>query len=67
MSKIDYYRYYEELEEDAVKESRKPKTKPKKSWKKVKPELNKKGYDKQWKNKRRNGSLEKKNRKNTNS
>ena len=43
------------MEEDAVIETQKPRTKPKKSWKKVKPELNKKGYDKQWKNKRRNG------------
>ena len=56
MSKVDWLEYeYEDMEEEAVIESQKPRVKPKKSWKKVKPELNKKGYEKQWKNKKRDG------------
>ena len=54
MSKINW-RSYDDTEDDAVVESQKPRTKPKKSWKNVNMELNKKGYEKYWKNKRRNG------------
>ena len=54
MSKFDWFEF-EDMEEDAVIESQKSRIKPKKSWKKVKPELNKKGYEKYWKNKRRDG------------
>ena len=42
------------MEEDAVVESQKLRTKSKKSWKNVNTELNKKGYGKHWKNKKRN-------------
>ena len=54
MSKVDWLEF-EDMEDDAVVESQKPRIKPKKSWKKVKPELNKKGYEKYSKNKRRDG------------
>ena len=60
---------YEDMEEEFVKkESRMPKSKPpKKSWKQIQ-EVNRKSTNKkQWQKKRRKGSLEKKNRKNTNS
>ena len=55
MSKFNRRSYYDDMEEDAVVESQKLRTKPKKSWKNVNTELNKKGYEKHWKNKRRNG------------
>ena len=60
---------YEEMEEDFVKkESRLPKSKPpKKSWKQIEESNRKSTNKKQWQKKRRKGSLEKKNRKNTNS
>jgi hypothetical protein len=54
MSKINW-RSYDDTEDDAAIESQKPRTKSKKSWKNVSMELNKKGYEKHWKNKRRNG------------
>ena len=40
MSKSDWLEF-EDMEDDAVIESQKPRIKPKKSWKKVKSELNK--------------------------
>ena len=54
MSKFNRRSYYDDMEEDAVVESQKLRTKPKKSWKNVNTELNKKGYGKHWKNKKRN-------------
>jgi len=60
---------YEDMEEEFVKkESRMPKSKPpKKSWKQIEEVKRKSTNKKQWQKKRRKGSLEKKNRKNTNS
>ena len=60
---------YEDMEEEFVeKESRLPKSKPpKKSWKQIQEDKRKSTNKKQWQKKRRKGSLEKKNRKNTNS
>ena len=60
---------YEDMEDEFVeKESRLPKSKPpKKSWKQIKEDKRRSTNKKQWQKKRRKGSLEKKNRKNTNS
>ena len=51
----DYYEIEDELHEEDSREKilHKNKSHNKKQWKKVKPELNKKGYDKYVKNKRR--------------
>ena len=66
---MDDWTDYEEMEEEFVKkESRLPKSKPpKKSWKQIEEDKRKSTNKKQWQKKRRKGSLEKKNRKNTNS
>ena len=60
---------YEDMEEEFVKkEFRMPNSKPpKKSWKQIKEDKRRSTNKKQWQKKRRKGSLEKKNRKNTNS
>ena len=59
---------YDEMEDELVmKELRVPKRKPKKSWKQIEENNRKSTNKKQWQKKRRKGSLEKKNRKNTNS
>ena len=65
---VDWIDDYEEMEEDFdIKERRVPKRKPKKSWKQIEEVKRKSTNKKQWQKKRRKGSLEKKNRKNTNS
>jgi len=66
---VDWIDDYEDMEEEYVKnEFRMPKSKPpKKSWKQIEENKRKSTNKKQWQKKRRKGSLEKKNRKNTNS
>ena len=66
---VDWIDDYEDMEDELVeKESRLPKSKPpKKSWKQIKEDKRRSTNKKQWQKKRRKGSLEKKNRKNTNS
>ena len=59
---------YEDMEEEFAKgDIQVPKRKPKKSWKQIKEDKRRSTNKKQWQKKRRKGSLEKKNRKNTNS
>lgn len=64
---VDWNEYDEMEDELVMKELRVPKRKPKKSWKQIEENNRKSTNKKQWQKKRRKGSLEKKNRKNTNS
>lgn len=64
---VDWNEYDEMEDELVMKELRVPKRKPKKSWKQIEENKQKATNKKQWQKKRRKGSLEKKNRKNTNS
>jgi len=64
---VDWNEYDEMEDELVMKELRVPKHKPKKSWKQIEENKRKATNKKQWQKKRRKGSLEKKNRKNTNS
>jgi len=64
---VDWNEYDEMEDELVMKELRVPKRKPKKSWKQIEENKRKATNKKQWQKKRRKGSLEKKNRKNTNS